>query len=78
MKFQIDLFVVSAYVGLTWVYFTFLPEPNLWVFAYIVAMTFCIDMRSHLTGMDKGAGLMQDAMRQTLEENGWEVVRKQP
>jgi len=78
MKFQLDLFVVSAYVGLTWVYFTFLPEPNLWVFAYIVMMTFCIDMLAYRAGMDKGAGLMQDAMRQTLEENGWEVVRRHP
>ena len=78
MKFQLDLFVVAAYAGLTWAYFTFLPEPNLWVFAYIMLMTFCIDMRSHVKGMDRGADLMQSVMRQTLEEKGWEVVRRHP
>lgn len=78
MKFQLDLFVVAAYAGLTWVYFTLLPEPNLWVFAYIVFVTLCIDVHAHQAGMDRGADLMQSVMRQTLEEKGWEVVRRQP
>jgi hypothetical protein len=78
MKFQIDLFVVAAYVGLTWVYFTILHDPNLWVFAYIVIMTLCIDVQAHRAGMNRGADLMQSVMRQTLEEKGWDIVRKQP
>jgi hypothetical protein len=74
MKFQIDLIVVAAYVGLTWAYAQ-LPEPNWWVFAYIMLMTFCIDVRSHKTGMDRGAELMAKIMRDTLDEKGWEIVR---
>jgi hypothetical protein len=75
MKFQIDLIVVAAYVGLTWAYAQ-LPDPNWWVFAYILLMTFAIDVRSHKTGMDKGADLMAKIMRDTLDEKGWEIVRK--
>ena len=77
MKFQVDLFVVAAYCGLTWAYAS-LPEPNWWVFAYILLMTFCIDMRSYKAGLERGGDLMQDVMRQTLDDKGWEIVRKKP
>ncbi len=77
MKFQLDPFVMAAYCGLIWAYAS-LPDPNWWVFAYILLMTFCIDVRSHKTGMDRGADLMHHVMRQTLEEKGWEIVRTKP
>ena len=77
MKFKIDLLVVAAYICICWVYAS-LPDPNWWVFAYIVLMVFCIDMRSHKAGMDRGADLMQRIMRETLADKGWEIVRRKP
>lgn len=77
MKFKIDLFVVSAYAGICGMYAS-LPDPNWWVFAYIVLMVFCIDMRSHKTGMDRGADIMQHILRETLADKDWEIVRRKP
>lgn len=74
MKFQIDLVVMSAYCGLIWAYAS-LPDPNWWVFGFILLMTFAIDVRSHKTGMDRGGEIMQKIMRDTLDDKGWEIVR---
>lgn len=78
MKFQIDLFVVAAYCGLTWAYAAFLPEPNWWLFAYIVLMVFAIDVRSYKAGLERGGDIMQGVMKRTLEDGNWEIVRKKP
>ncbi len=78
MKFQIDLIVVAAYCGLTWAYAAFLPEPNWWLLAYIVLMVVAIDIRSYRAGLAHGGDIMQDVMRQTLDDKGWEIVRKKP
>lgn len=77
MKFQIDFLVLVAYVGISFAYAQ-LPEPNLWVYTAIMMFVVFIDVRSYKTGMDRGAGLMQRIMRETLEEKGWEIVRNKP
>jgi hypothetical protein len=77
MKLKIDLFVTAAYCGLTWAYAS-LPEPNWWVFSYVVLCTFTIDMRSYYTGMARGGEIMQKVMRDTLDDKGWEIVRRKP
>jgi hypothetical protein len=41
-------------------------------------MVFCIDVRSHKAGMDRGADIMQRVMRETLYDKGWEIVRRKP
>jgi hypothetical protein len=74
MKFQIDLIVVAAYCGLTWAYAQ-LPDPNWWVFAFILLMTFAIDVRSYYSGLNRGGEIMQKIMRDTLDDKGWEIVR---
>ncbi len=77
MQLRIDLIVVAAYCGLTWAYAS-LPEPNWWVYGFIVLCTFAIDMRSYKAGLARGGDIMQDVMRQTLDDKGWEIVRKKP
>lgn len=77
MKFQIDLLIVAAYCGMTWIYAA-LPDPNWWVFAYILLMAFCIDVRSYHMGLRRGGDIMQEVMHQTLNDKGWAIVRKEP
>ena len=73
---RIDLVVSACYACITWAYFSYLPEPNLWVFGFIMLCAFAISLRSHKTGMDLGGGIMQKIMKDTLDDKGWEVVRK--
>jgi hypothetical protein len=73
---KIDLLVTAAYFGMTWGYFTMLPEPNLWLFGFIMLMAFAIDVRSYKTGIEKGAELTQAIMKETLDSKNWEIVRK--
>ena len=76
MKFRIDLIVVAAYACLAWGYFNLLPDPNGWVFAFVVLCTVAIDVRSYNQGLHVGGDIMQNVMKRTLEDGNWEIVRK--
>jgi hypothetical protein len=75
MKLNIDPITTLAYAALSVAYLSH-PDPNLWVYGFLLLCALAIDVRSYRRGLDKGGEIMQEVMKQTLKDGNWTITRK--